>query len=93
MYLMIQIEKSVQSKLQMAEFNKRFSWMTRTMWATNLVLTQRIYSMVGRFACKIMQSPKKISTMKFVEANLPPELSTRSRMVYKQRIKVNGLAS
>ena len=39
MYLMTQIEKSVQSKLQMAEFNKRFSRMTRTMWATNLVLT------------------------------------------------------
>ena len=33
------------------------------------------------------------TTMKFLEANLPPELSTRSRMVYKQWIKVNGLAS
>ena len=40
MYFMTQIEKSVQSKLQMAEFNKRFSLMTRTMWATNLVLTE-----------------------------------------------------
>ena len=39
-----EIEKSVQSKLQMAEFNKRFSRMTRTMSATNLVLTRRIYS-------------------------------------------------
>ena len=44
MYLMTQIEKSVQSKVQMAEFNKRFSRMTRTMSATNLVLTRRIYS-------------------------------------------------
>ena len=44
---MTQIEKSVQSKLQMAEFNKRFSRMTSTMWATNLVLTRRIYSTVG----------------------------------------------
>ena len=34
MHLMTQIEKSVQSKLQVAEFNKRFSRMTRTMLAT-----------------------------------------------------------
>ena len=36
---MTQIEKSAQSKLQMAEFNKRFSRMTRIMWATNLMST------------------------------------------------------
>ena len=40
MYLMTQIEKLVQSKLQMAEFNKRFSRMTRTISATDLVLSR-----------------------------------------------------
>ena len=64
---MAQIKKSVQFNLQMAEFNKGFSRMTRTKSATNLVLTPRIDS-YGTHAqsCKLI--PLKISPTVHVQA-------------------------
>ena len=74
---MTQIEESVQSKLQMAEFNKRFSRMTRTMLATNL---GGVYMTPARLSFRYEFTPVPSCGSVFVYMT-PPQNLTLERVI------------